>query len=427
MYIIFVVFSLVFKLMEAVEMSDISLNSTYYQKYSCADGSGVSFNSVTIEYWDSSSDETRSAALISVVITLCFFLVGLPSNLVIIVSILRQHLYGQPTYILLLNLAIADLLLCVLVMPFTIISGFAGEFMFGRNDYVRCRICQLGIFFTVLALVTIHILALLSLDRLIYIKYPLKYHEVMTTRRVTVIMICVWAWSIFISTFPLFGFGDLAYSPSISICVVKFTEETKLTKNIYYPVFLAIVSLILLSVLFACNLWVGCIVQKHIRKIYSIKKNISSSEREFIREIKDKLDKTKYLKQLQFIKVFGAILSANVVTWIPLIVRVFYSAIAQRNTPAWLMVLVYISVISVAVIHPVIQASLVPELRKYFVRFKTMFLRYCGKLKPEKEVDRIHRSDRNPKCLECNCLFFFSLTFVPEFDDFVMEDSSLQL
>ena len=80
--------------------------------YSCADGNGLSSNSVTIEYWDSSNEEDKIPALVTAAITLCFMLVGLPSNLVIIVAILWKHLYRQPTYILLLNLAIVDLSSC---------------------------------------------------------------------------------------------------------------------------------------------------------------------------------------------------------------------------------------------------------------------------------------------------------------------------
>lgn len=420
------------------------MNDTDLQMYSCADGSGLSSTSVTTDYWDSSNGETKIAAHVTAAITLCFMLVGLPSNLLLIVSILWQRLYTQPTYILLLNLAIVDFLLCLLMLPFIVVSGFAGEFNFGNSDIVRCKICQFGIILAALLLLTIHILSLLSVDRLIFIKYPMKYHKIVTACRVHVIMISLWLSSIFFSSFPLFGFGDLAYSPNVAICIVKFTGETKLARNIYYPVFLAIICLVSISVLFSSNIWIGCIVQKHLKKIYNIKKNLYGNENEFVRQIKGKYTKTKHLKQLQFIKVFGAIFIANIITWIPLIVRVFYSVVTDSNTSTALQILVYVSVISVVVVHPVIQACLIPELRKLFIHFTTYLYCCCFESKPAEirktsrksdaedsrasfrisDVEETNRkNDENLKCCKCNCLLFFSLSFLPALDELSVERS----
>ena len=130
------------------------------ENYSCADGSGLSSNSVTKDYWDSSGDDARSHSLATALLTLCFILVGLPNNLLIVVSILRQHLYREPTYILLLNLALIDLL-CFFLMPSPVLSGLAGEFVFGRNDVTRCKVCQMGIVLPLFAELTIHTLVLL--------------------------------------------------------------------------------------------------------------------------------------------------------------------------------------------------------------------------------------------------------------------------
>ena len=231
--------------------------------YSCADGSGLSFNSVTKDYWDSSGDEARSYALATALLTLCIILVGLPNNLLIVVSILRQHLYREPTYILLLNLALVDLLLCFFLIPSPVVSGLAGKFVFGRNDVTRCKVCQMGIVLPLFAELTIHTLALLSLDRLIFIRYPLKYHKFVTAKRVIIIVFIIWVSNIAISTFPLFGFGDLEYIDNLATCVPGLDGENKLTKKIYFPVLLAFGFFISLFVLFVANICVGFIVQKH--------------------------------------------------------------------------------------------------------------------------------------------------------------------
>ena len=221
------------------------MNSTV--EFSCYDGSGLSHNSVMTEFWNNEGTHFRDTALVSATVTLCFVLVGVPSNLLIIVSILWQHLYRQPTYILLLNLAIVALLMCVLVMPFTVISGFAGGFIFGDTDIIRCRVCQLGIIFSLFALLTIHILALLSIDRFIFIKCALKYHKIVTVKCCTLVCCCLWLVSFVLSSLPLFGFGDLTFGIHVSVCSINFIGKTQVTNNINYAIFLAVELLIPLT------------------------------------------------------------------------------------------------------------------------------------------------------------------------------------
>ena len=122
----------------------------------------------------------------------------------------------------------------------------------------------------------------------------------------------------------MFGFGDLVYIDNLATCVPGLVGN-KLTKKIYFPVLLAFGFFISLFVLFVANIWVGFIVQKHIKMIYSLKKNISINEDEFLNEIKERMAKTKNMKHLQLIKVMASILVANIMTWVPFIVYVPYS------------------------------------------------------------------------------------------------------
>ena len=64
---------------------------------------------------------------------LLFFLVGLPWNALVIGIILKKKLFTHPTYMLMLNLTIANLLVCVLVLPLFIVTGFIGRAMLKEN------------------------------------------------------------------------------------------------------------------------------------------------------------------------------------------------------------------------------------------------------------------------------------------------------
>ena len=149
----------------------------------------ISKNSITTEYWDQASinHDFKVASIVLATILLFFLIIGLPSNVILIINIIKD--LKLPTYILLLNLAIADVLVCAIFMPFPIVSGYAGGFIFGNSDKVRCQVCQLGIIYTGLSIASLNLLALISLDQFLYIKFPLRYHLYVTPKR-TIVSYC---------------------------------------------------------------------------------------------------------------------------------------------------------------------------------------------------------------------------------------------
>ncbi len=67
---------------------------------------------------------------------------------------IEEYLLQDPTYILVLNLVISDLLLCGLILPFNIQSSLNREFSLGQSDYARCQSCQtIGALFVILRVV----------------------------------------------------------------------------------------------------------------------------------------------------------------------------------------------------------------------------------------------------------------------------------
>ncbi len=336
------------------------MNSTVY---SCYDGTGLNYSSVTVVYWD--TEPHRGSALANAVIILCFIIVGVPSNLLILASILRQQLYREPTYILLLNLALADLLICLLFMPFTVVSGLAGSFIFGATDLQRCKVCQFAAScLTIFGLLTIHFLSLLSLDRFLFIRFPLKYYQLVTCTRSAVACGLCWILCIALSVPPLLGFGDIMFDLRVAVCSMDPDGNNTVTTNIYYLVFVAAEICIPLGLLVVTNCWIVYIVQKQMRKIYSARKEQEDSLVNFRTKLMSMLKSSKSWKQIKLVKVFGAILIANIITWIPFFIRVVGTAIFEDIFPDWFHVVITVTIVSFAVIHPVIQAWLVPELRK---------------------------------------------------------------
>lgn len=331
--------------------------------------SNSSHDFITEDKWLLKGEEIVNGQLIAAVLIL-MVLIGLPSNTLVIVAIVRKQLYHQPTFILLLNLALIDVLLCMLVLPVNIISGFAGEFFFGDNDHTRCQVCQVGVIFTTLTFLSLYSMSLISLDRFLFIRRPLKYEQMLTVKRTVIIVLGTWLLCIVISILPIFGFGHIDFAKRTALCTVNCAG------NIRYLLVLSGLSLLPLTVLIVTNVWLIVIVQKHIRQIYTTHDScLSSTEKEIkLRNLVRRIKERRNQKQLHLVRVFGAIFATNICTWLPiLVVTISCSALNMESVPLPFVTFSYLALVSQSVLHPILEASLVRDIRIYILRI----LCYC--------------------------------------------------
>ena len=197
---------------------------------------------------------------------LFILLCGMPLNVFVIGTILWKRLYKSASVIPMLNLAISNLLVCLLILPFVVVSGYSSEFVFGSSDYVRCIFCSIGSVNAILPIVSIYTLALMSVGRLVYLNKPLHYNSIITPARVLTYLAIVWAVSIVIALPPYFGFGSITFSYDISTCVPRIRGETYLAPNVYYLMLLVPIALVPMAVLFIMYTWIVCIACQYILK-----------------------------------------------------------------------------------------------------------------------------------------------------------------
>lgn len=336
--------------------------------YSCFDDD-LNYTGVTRARWVSSSTDTATA---TASILLLYLLIGLPCNFMIIVGILWKKLYYEPVHILLLNLALNDLLMCMTYIPINIISGFAGEFIFGANDVTRCHVCQIGVVLAIFTEINLHLVALMSLDRFIFFQFPFSHPRLVTVKTTVAAVVATWMYCILISIPPLFQFGEIRFTHSISTCNIYLLDRTKLTYNIFFVVFIIVEAFVFpIPILAISNGGVLYLVCKHINKVYgtSPQGNQSSVKAE-AGEGKTRTD-IKKEKQMRLFGVYGAILISNLMTWAPLVVNVsFIFAFCERPfvIPHGLFTSNYIFFVSNVVVHPLLQAYLIPDIRNMFLK-----------------------------------------------------------
>ena len=129
-------------------------------------------DSITLSEWTPRRSIFYNRCIV-IIVNILFFVIGTSFNVYVIISIFRKHLYNNPTMMLLLSLATADLLICI-VLPVTIITGIADSYIFGDTGCVRSSRSNRTVIPHPRICLHIHV-ALISMDRLLYIWRPLRY------------------------------------------------------------------------------------------------------------------------------------------------------------------------------------------------------------------------------------------------------------
>lgn len=143
----------------------------------------------------------RSLALMIITGTLMSIIIvcAILGNLLVVVSVIRHRKLRVITNFFVVSLAIADIVVAIMAMPFNLSVELMGQWLFSYN------MCNLWNSFDVYAsTVSILHLCCISIDRHFAIVRPLEYPMVMTKRRVAVMLCGVWIAPIIISFLPIF-------------------------------------------------------------------------------------------------------------------------------------------------------------------------------------------------------------------------------
>ena len=369
--------------------------------YSCNDDN-LNSTGVTDVRWRTT---TPNSALATAVVLLIFMVIAIPANLFILVMMVWKKLYHQPTHILLFNLALNDLLMSSTYLPINFISAIAGEFIFGGDDVTRCAVCKTGVIFIIFAHFNLYILALISLDRFLFIKLPFKYSRIVTVKSTLVVVVITWIFCVLISIPPVFKFGEIRFTSVISTCSLYLLSGTDVALNIYYEVFsIAQTFLIPVPILIVTNVWVICIVRKQFKKIYKTRQTMEEKGNiaKYRSGLKHKLNRQKNKRQLRLVKIYLVILISNLLTWMPNIVNtigLFIVIYKQVIIPNGFFVSNYLFFLSQVILHPLIQTWLIPDIKKTLTGIWAKCCCTCNDTVADNIVDR--ETNNTTSCFRC--------------------------
>ncbi|XP_044046796.1 alpha-1D adrenergic receptor [Siniperca chuatsi] len=146
-----------------------------------------------------------------------FILVAIVGNILVILSVVCNKHLQTVTNFFIVNLAMADLLLSIIVLPFSASLEVLGCWVFGR---VFCNIwAAVDVLCCTASILS---LCIISVDRYIGVKHCLKYPSIMTERKAVAILVLVWVSSTVISVGPLLGWKE---PPPVDDSICRITEE----------------------------------------------------------------------------------------------------------------------------------------------------------------------------------------------------------
>ena len=187
-------------------------------------------------------------------------------------------------------------------------------------------------------------------------------------------IVTFWIICTVISLPPLFGFGEIRFSFTVSTCVPYLVGSTHVAQNFYYILFITAEAIVPVLTLFVMYTWILCIVRKSI--VYQFRKSLSNRQRSMDCQNKDHMSTTNesVKAQLHLVSVFAVIFTANLITWLPMIALALTGAcVGTGRIPDAIYTFAYLSFLSETVIHPILEVCLIQDMRNII----TSYVSWC--------------------------------------------------
>ena len=270
----------------------------------------------------------------------------IPNLFILLYTLCHYKILKQPSMIFLTGLALVNLLIPILFLPFTAITAATGEWIFGETDEQRDGVCQfVGFVFSVAVTLTFHMLALISVDRFILIVKPFIYRAYMKPWVAYLLVAVAGVLGILQNVAPFAGLGDIDFASFVASCLPLwvFTD---------YVIYYTVLTLAPVAIIVVTTLWTFCFTRKFIRKDRDqrLASATSITVQEEYRDI--------YTRRVcNLVGIFGMMLIILVASIIPFVLaNIAIVFVGLNNVPIPLYGAAFIIFFSSYAAYPIIQA-----------------------------------------------------------------------
>lgn len=296
------------------------------------------------------------------VLYILFFLVAFGWNVfILVVMVKKRNTFQLPAHVAIFALTVANVFSCVTVILPLFIVQCTQEWVFFGADCIRCNICKIqGAFVVLLVDFALHILALMSFDRMLHLIKPLTYKKYITKKRIFILVIILLLLCILIVTPPFYGFGEIEFNRNLGSCLPRFTGDSG---QIYYVGFCLIEAMFPLITLIITSIITYRIIGRTLRRNHLRRKSLHR------RKSEQEISEVSHHKgqQQQLAKVFGAFLIAYIFAWSPLVIVgfifVFSDGSNDDRVPGQVFVFGFFCYLSNVLFQPILETLFISDLR----------------------------------------------------------------
>ena len=326
-----------------------------------------------------------------------YFIIGLPWNSFVTITILWKKLYTQPTILLLLNLVLSDTLMLLYPLPVIGVTGFSNHYNMGTTDSIRCQICKAGFIPIVLMMNSLFTITLMSIDRFLFILKPFLYDQqaskIRTLIVLTITLLVVFSLCLMLGLLSLIPPGKMHFQPILLHCTINFNSD-------WYMILLITTASIGLGIIIICNVWVAYTALITIRKVYSSKSTEKTDKLGL--EVSNSFKKKRLKKQRHLFHVFGGLITSNIIAWLPLMIVVLITlTIGEAEIHPAAYTVTHILFLSQVTVHPILETILIRDVRKPMKNLLT-----CTRLRKRKNYKE--ETSTNYCCILCTHALFTS-------------------
>ena len=281
-------------------------------------------------------------------------LAGLITNsIVLILTFCFLKEWKQPAIIFLTNMLLNNLVIIILVMPFSFITAASGEWIFGSTVNQKESVCKFaGCLFSYSTFVATKSLVLVSFDRFFFIVKALQYKKYMTVNKAVIIVAVSWILAAILSILPLLGFGAYEFASSIGTCLPAWEGQTG------YSIFLFLVISILVVSIIVTSMWTLCFTRKYLRNTATgpVPTDTQGSNHVYASQ------------QRRIIGLFGMLILVHLLCYAPALIFILIALFTSRPSEAYAAIFIlYLLLISFI---PLVQSFFRRDIKEAVVKIK---------------------------------------------------------
>ncbi|XP_071944066.1 melatonin receptor type 1A-like [Antedon mediterranea] len=268
--------------------------------------------------------QTQVLLIVEIIILIILCVVGLFGNLLTIVAIVRTNKLRITENYFLVNLALADIIVCVIIEPFYLLTLISGRWPFSSNTF-----CAILAAMAVVALSSsvLNLLAI-AVNRYFCIVQNQRYATLYTTRRTIFYCVMIWVGSISSTIIPA-GFGILGFDEPYLGCGFIDSDESWMYQTISMVILFTFS--IITFVFCYYNIWKEAHMSSTRTKQCSSSNTTSqvclAGSVGTLTKLQKHLSKSKLNQQtreIQVAKTSFIVLSAFIICWTPFVLLVVF-------------------------------------------------------------------------------------------------------